>query len=84
MTTLSVDELFLQIQRLPADQRQELMDRVLLDHDPFPPMSEPEFKRMLERRHAEMLADPSKGIPLEEVRARIEAKLGKRYEDRAE
>lgn len=70
------DELLAQILRLPEEERDELIERVLGSLDPpgsaIDRMTDAEFAAELERRHQEFLQDPSAGIPWEEVKRRLE------------
>ena len=66
------DELLAQILRLPDEEREELVRRLLDALDPpgsaIDRMTDEEFAAELERRHQEFLRDPSVGIPWEQVR----------------
>jgi hypothetical protein len=69
---MTVDQIYEQIQHLPEDQRQALVDRVLLlCGPPLPPYTQEEYQTMLDRRSAELDADPSIAIPLDETHAKI-------------
>jgi putative addiction module component (TIGR02574 family) len=68
------DELLAQILRLPDEEQEELVERLLETLSPPPSaidrMTDEEFAAELERRHQEFLRDPSVGIPWEEVKRR--------------
>ncbi len=62
--------------KLPPAEREELAERLLDSLDDghcVDDMTDDELKAELDRRHAEFLADPSVGIPWEEVQRRAEA-----------
>lgn len=62
--------------KLPPAEREQLADRLLdsLEEGPtVDDMTDDELKAELDRRHAEYLADPSVGIPWEDVQRRAMA-----------
>jgi putative addiction module component (TIGR02574 family) len=65
--------------KLPYDERWELVEELeatLHPPPPEPPMTEDEFRAMIERRSAEIDSGLVKPIPWSEVRAKARAQLG--------
>jgi putative addiction module component (TIGR02574 family) len=66
----TVDVLLTSALELSPTEREELADRIwesLQPQDGFGGMSEDEFAAELDRRAAELRADPSQGVPWDEV-----------------
>lgn len=68
-------ELLKAAMELPPDERGELAERLLDTLDPpgsdIDAMTDEEFAAELDRRAAEMRADPSAGVPWEEVKRKL-------------
>jgi putative addiction module component (TIGR02574 family) len=69
------NEILDEIRKLDPEERAQLMEELSETIDADFPLTEEQWKE-IERRDAELKADPSIGIPWEEVRARLRAKFG--------
>jgi putative addiction module component (TIGR02574 family) len=65
-----------QVLRLPPEERLELIGELWDSLDPSDVPLTPEQIEELDRRFAAYELDPSRGIPLEEFLARLEARSG--------
>ena len=66
----TIDTLLTSALKLSPAEREELADRIwdsLEPQDTFSDMTEDEFATELDRRAAELRADPSEGVPWDEV-----------------
>ena len=86
---LDLDQLADTVLRLPDAARAELATRLLESLDPRDANESPEvaaaaWEAELDRREAELTANPSLGIPAEEVFRRIETDLAGRRAPRTE
>ena len=70
---MSFQELLAELPSLTVEQRQLLMRRAVeLDEPALSPAEE----RLVEERRGEYLRNPSSGLSLEEIEARLRAKFG--------
>ena len=68
-------EILDEIRKLAPEERAQLLEELYETVEDDFPLTEEQLKE-IERRDAELKADPSIGIPWEEVRARLRAKFG--------
>jgi putative addiction module component (TIGR02574 family) len=74
---MTLKELYAETRRLPREQAAELMDLLLVDTFSEPdPEVEAAWGREIDRRMAEMESGQVKGIPAEEVMARVRKIVG--------
>jgi putative addiction module component (TIGR02574 family) len=69
------NEILDEIRKLAPEERAQLMEELYDTIEEDFPLTEEQWKE-IERRDAELEADPSIGVPWEEVRARLRAKFG--------
>lgn len=74
---MSRDQLLAEILKLPPEERAELVMQVndTLADETWDPDMTPELSAELDRRMKLADEDPTRGIPLEQSRARIESRL---------
>jgi putative addiction module component (TIGR02574 family) len=76
-TNMTLKELYAETRRLPREQAAELMDLLLVDTFSEPdPQLEEAWGREIDRRMAELESGQVKGIPAEEVMARVRKIVG--------
>ncbi len=77
---MSVSEIIEQIRLLSAKEKQEILERLWTEFgdelQPFDPDLTPEQLAELERRAEDALANPGRGIPVEQVMAELKQKYG--------